>query len=84
MSKRPSRTQPGPHRPIPPYPPIDPALTYPISRLRDWGFGPRSVAKMQREGLPVLRYGRWKFISGQALIEFLANAGKAEGKEAKR
>ncbi|NMC19606.1 MAG: hypothetical protein GYA33_04230 [Thermogutta sp.] len=76
MSKRPSRTQPGPHRPIPPYPPIDPHVTYPIRRLADWGFGPRSVARMQRLGLPVLRFGKWKFVRGRDLIAFLESASK--------
>ncbi|NMC19311.1 MAG: hypothetical protein GYA33_02725 [Thermogutta sp.] len=78
MSKRPSRTQPGPHRPIPPYPPIDPALTYPISRLRDWGFGARTVAAMQRQGLRTLRFGKWKFIKGSTLVAFLESASKAD------
>ena len=66
-----SRNQPGPHRPAPPCPPIDPALTYPIRRLADWGFGARSRAAMQRGGLPVIKYSKWKFVTGAALIRFL-------------
>ena len=49
-------------------------MTYPISRLRDWGWGSRSVARMQRDGLPVLRFSKWKFVSGKALVEFLERA----------
>jgi len=63
--------QPGPHRPAPPCPPIDPALTYPIRRLGDWSFGARTVAKMQKEGLRVLKYSKWKFVRGADLIAFL-------------
>jgi hypothetical protein len=52
-------------------PPIDPRLVYPIRRLGDWGFGARTVAAMQRDGLPVLRYSKWKYVRGDALIAFL-------------
>jgi hypothetical protein len=63
--------QAGPHRPTPPCPPIDPALFYPIRRLGDWGFGARTVATMQRAGLRVLRFSKWKFVAGSDLIAFL-------------
>lgn len=67
----------GPHRPTPPYPAIDPSMTYPIRRLADWGFGARTVAAMQRDGLPVLRFSKWRFVSGKALVEFLERAAVA-------
>lgn len=62
---------PGPHRPAPPAPPIDPAVVYPFRRLADWGFGPRTVAAMQRAGLRVLRFSKFKFVRGADLIAFL-------------
>ena len=68
------RNQAGPHRPAPLCPPIDPTLVYPIRRLADWGFGARSVAGMQRDGLPVMRFSKWKFVSGKALVAFLERA----------
>jgi hypothetical protein len=61
----------GPHRPAPPCPPIDPSMVYPIRRLGDWGWGARSVAAMQRAGLPVLKFSKWKFVTGKSLVEFL-------------
>jgi len=69
--KRPTSNQAGAHRPRPPYPPIDPALVYPWQRLSDWGFGARTVAAMQRDGLSVLRFSKWKFVTGTALVKFL-------------
>jgi hypothetical protein len=65
------RNVPGPHRAIPPYPPIDPRLVYPVRRLGDWGWGARSIDMMQRAGLRVLRYSKWKFVRGRDLIHFL-------------
>jgi len=73
-SPRPSN-QAGPHRPQPSAPPIDPALVYPICRLRDWGFGARGVAALQRAGLQTFRFGRLKFFSGAALIDVLQRGG---------
>ena len=73
------RNQAGPHRPTPPCPPIDPAVVYPIRRLSDWGFGGATVAAMQRDGLPVMRFSKWKFVSGKALVEFLERAAEATG-----
>jgi len=70
MSTRPNNLA-GPHRPAPPCPPIDPTMVYPIRRLADWGFGARTVAAMQRDGLPVIRFSKWKFVWGKALVEFL-------------
>jgi len=70
--------QAGAHRPSPPCPPIDPNLVYPIRRLADWGFGPRSVSAMQRAGLAVMRFSKWKFVSGRALVEFLERAAVGE------
>ena len=64
----------GPHRPAPPCPPIDPSMVYPIRRLADWGFGARTVAAMQRAGLPVFKFSKWKFVTGKALVEFLERA----------
>jgi len=61
----------GPHRPAPPCPPIDPNVVYPIRRLADWGFGARTVAAMQRDGLPVIRFSKWKFVAGESLVAFL-------------
>jgi len=74
------RNAAGPHRPPPPAPPIDPGLVYPFRRLADWGFGARTVAAMQRGGLKVMRFGKWKFFRGADLIEFLAaqQTGKGE------
>jgi len=66
--------QAGPQRPIPPCPPIDPNLIYPIRKLADWGFGARTVAAMQRDGLSVIKFSKWKFVSGKALVEFLESA----------
>lgn len=68
---RPPRNQAGPHRPAPPCPPIDPSLVYPIRRMSDWGFGARTVATMQRAGLRVLPFSKWKFIAGCDLVAFL-------------
>lgn len=65
------RNEPGPHRPVPLCPPIDPNMVYPIRRMADWGFGARTVAGMQRDGLQVLRFSKWKFVTGKALVEFL-------------
>lgn len=75
--KRPVNTA-GAHRPAPPCPPIDPSLVYPIRRLADWGFGARSTAAMQREGLRVLQYSKYKFIRGADLIAFLARGSDSE------
>jgi hypothetical protein len=64
----------------PPCPPIDPALVYPIRRLHDWGFGNRSLAAMQRDGLKVLHYSKWKFVRGADLVDFLGReGGRADG-----
>ena len=65
------KNQAGPHRVISTAEPIDPAKVYPIRALHQWGFGARSLAAMQRAGLPVIRYTKWKFIRGGALVEFL-------------
>jgi hypothetical protein len=62
----------GPHRSAPPCPPIDPALCYPWRRLKDWGFGARSVAALVKAGLPTLRFGKMKFFRGASLIATLA------------
>ena len=67
-------TTAGPHRPAPPCPPIDPTLIYPIRRLRDWGFGARTIAAMQRAGLNVCKYSKWKFVFGRDLVDFLRGA----------
>ena len=77
---KPSRNQFGPHRPAPPCPPIDPGLVYPFRRLIDWGFGARTVAGMQRDGLKVLRFSKWKFVRGSDLIVFLESAGRGGGR----
>ncbi len=69
-----TRNQAGAHRPAPPYPLIDPNVVYPIRRLADWGFGARTVAAMQQNGLRIMRYSKWRFVSGRALIEFLERA----------
>jgi hypothetical protein len=70
-------TTPGPHRPPPPVPPIDPALVYPIRRLADWGFGARTIAKMQKCGLRMIQFSKWKFFRGADLIDFLGQQGAA-------
>jgi hypothetical protein len=49
-------------------------MVYPIRRLADWGFGARTVAAMQRAGLPVFKFSKWKFVTGKALVEFLERA----------
>jgi len=66
-----SRNIAGPHRQPPPCPPIDPEKVYPIRRLGDWGFGARTVATMQRDGLRVLSFSKWKFVRGSDLVAFL-------------
>ena len=68
------RNEAGPHRAVSTAEPIDPAKTYPIRALHQWGFGARSLAAMQRNGLRVLRYSKWKFVRGQDLIDFLERA----------
>ena len=77
------RNAAGPHRPTPPCPPIDPALTYPIRRLADWGWGARSVARMQREGLKVLRFSKWRFVRGVDLLAFLERIETEHAREGK-
>src|SRR5512143_3540746 len=73
------RNTPGPARPQSPAPPIDPALTYPLARLADWGFGPRSVAALQRAGLETFKFGKMKFFSGAGLIAVLRRGGQGAG-----
>jgi hypothetical protein len=68
------RNAAGPHRLAPPCPPIVPDHVYPWRRLADWGFGARGVAALVKAGLPVLRFGRLKFFSGQGLIDVLSGA----------
>ena len=59
-------------RSAPPCPPIVPEFVYPWRRLKDWGFGARSVAALVKAGLPTLRFGKMKFFRGEGLISVLA------------
>ena len=74
-----TRNQGGGHRPVAPYPPIDPLLCYPWRRLADWGFGARSVAQLQKAGLVALRFHKRKFFMGSALIKILQD-GESPGR----
>jgi hypothetical protein len=62
--------------PPPPCPPIVPDYVYPWRRLRDWGFGSRTIAALVKAGLPTLRFGKLKFFRGAALIETLAGENR--------
>jgi hypothetical protein len=66
------RNQPGGHRPQPASP-IARGELWPIRLLHErLGFGARTTANMIRQGLPVVCYSKWKFVSTDALIDFLS------------
>lgn len=81
--KRPNT--PAPERPS--YQAIQPGELLPLpvvkQRLR---WGDETISKAQREGLKVLRYGKWGYVVGADLIEFLSRladkqAGDGNGDE---
>jgi hypothetical protein len=76
------RNTAGPHRCPPSSDPIDPALCYPIRALSKWGFGARSVAALQRAGLPALQFGKLKFFRGVDLIAALERGGSVAEQQA--
>ena len=62
---------PAPERPS--YQAIQPAELLPLpvvkQRLR---WGDETISKAQREGLKVLRYGKWGYVVGADLIAFIS------------
>ena len=73
------RNQAGPHRPPPSAVGIRADELLPIRALHErLGWGPRTVAKAQRDGLRVLKYAKWAYVTGADVLAFLA--GPADSK----
>jgi hypothetical protein len=71
MKPRPSN-QAGAHRPGPSGESVRADELLPWSALHTrLGWGSRTVAKAQRDGLRVLTYGGRKYVTGRSLIDFL-------------
>lgn len=72
--------QAGPHRPPPSAIGIRADELLPIRALHErLGWGPRTVAKAQRDGLRVLTYAKWKYVTGADVLEFFARLGEGGG-----
>jgi len=76
------RNEAGPHRPAPSTIGIHADELLPIRALHErLGWGPRTVAKAQRDGLRVIRYAKWAYVRGDDVIAFLAHqAGAVAGR----
>jgi hypothetical protein len=69
---KPSRNTPGPHRRGPSGESVKADELLPLSALHTrLGWGARGLAAARRQGLRVLRFGRWHYVLGRDLIEFL-------------
>lgn len=63
--------------------PIEPDVLYPLAVFQKrTGFRRESRAKLRREGLPIRRVGRQRFVLGRDFIEFVLTQGDLERGEA--
>ncbi len=74
------RPEPGPHRP--PSPGLAVGIRadelLPLRALRErLGWGERTIAQAQRDGLRVISYGRWKYVLGADVLAWFAGLGNA-------
>lgn len=66
------RNAAGPHRQPPSAIGIRADEILPLRALHErLGWGARTVAQAQRDGLRIARYGKWKYVRGSDIIEFL-------------
>jgi hypothetical protein len=73
---------PGPHRSPPSTIGIRADELLPIRALHErLGWGPRTVAKAQRDGLRVIRYAKWAYVRGADVIAFLGDQAHVPAKE---
>ena len=74
------RNEAGPHRPGPSGEPMGADELLPIRALHErLGWGPRTVARAQKDGLRVIRYAKWAHVLGSDLIDFLNRQQPGDG-----
>ena len=67
------------HRPGPSGEPILPGAIYPITAFkRTTGWGDRQSARAKDDGLKISRVGKWGYVFGQDLIDFVRREQAAD------